>query len=217
VTVLYDRGGKSYEAKAKAAVWAVPSMVIKRLANDLSMPKKRALSAVRYSAYAVVPMSLSKPLVTDTFVLWNANAFFTDLTFPTPTPGREGQVVVAYVPYGGEPGRKRLLATADHFIKGRVQADLEKMFPGSSADVTEIDVIRWGHAMPVPAPDYMTKIRPVLARPEKRYFFAGVDTQVPAFEGAVYSGYIAAVKARKFLGLPDLPADPIEPETPKAR
>src|SRR6185295_13860720 len=112
VTVQYDRGGKSYVAKAKAVVWAVPSMVIKKLAGDLSMPKKRALNAVRYSAYAVVPMSLNVSLSTEAFVIWNANAFFTDLTFPTPTPGKAGQVVVAYVPYGGEPGRKRLLNTS---------------------------------------------------------------------------------------------------------
>ena len=213
VTVQYDRGGKSYVAKAKTVVWAVPSMVVKKIAKDLSMPKQRALNAVRYSAYAVVPMSLSKAVSTQTFVLWNANAFFTDLTFPSPTPGKAGQVVVAYVPYGGEPGRKRLLNTADAFIKSHVLADLDKMFPGAAADVQDSEVIRWGHAMPVPAPDYMTKIRPILARPEKRYFFAGVDTQVPAFEGAVFSGYLAAQKTRKYLGLPDAPAAPTE--TPK--
>lgn len=203
-TVLYDRGGKTYSATAKAVVWAVPSMVTKKIAADLTAPKRRALNAVRYSAYALVPMSLTKPLVQDTFVLWNPNAYFTDLTFPAQEPGKEGQVVVAYVPFGGEPGRRRLFNTSDATIRLRVTQDIEKMFPGASGDIGEIGVIRWGHAMPVPAPDYMLKVRPVVARPEGRYFFAGVDTQLPCLEGAVYSGFIAAQKVRKFLGLSEL-------------
>lgn len=207
VKVSFDRGGKTYVATAKAAVFAVPAMVTRRVAADLSAPKKRALGAVRYSSYAVVPMSVNRTLLSESFVLWNASAFFTDLTFPPPSAGREGQVVVAYVPYGGEPGRRRLFAASDASIKSRVLADLDRMFPGASAEVADISVIRWGHAMPVPAPDYMTKVRPVLARPECRYFFAGVDTQLPCLEGAVYSGYLAAQRTRRFLGLPDLPAE----------
>lgn len=215
VTVNYDRAGKPYTAKAKFLVFAVPSMIVKKIATDLTTPKKRALNAVRYSAYAVVPMALSQPVSTTTFVLWNSNAFFTDLTFPTPTPGKEGQVVVAYVPYGGEPGRNRMLSTADAVIKSHVLADFEKMFPGAGANVKDVSVIRWGHAMPVIAPDYMVKVRPIVARPEGRYYFAGVDTQVPAYEGAIYAGYLAAQKVRKALGLPEQPAAPAPTETQK--
>jgi len=65
--------------------------------------------------------------------------------------------------------------------------------------------------MPVPYPDYMIKVRPVLARPEGRYFFGGVDTQLPAFEGAIYSGYLAAQKVRRFLGLPESSSQPSAP------
>jgi oxygen-dependent protoporphyrinogen oxidase len=206
VRVEFDRQGKTYAATAKSVVFAVPSIMVKKVAEDLSPAKRRALNAVRFSAYVVVPFSLAAPLPADSFVLWNPNAFFTDLTFPAQEAGAQGQVVAAYVPYGGEPGRRRMMAASDATVRSRVLTDLDRMFPGASANVQDLQVIRWGHAMPVAYPDFLMKVRPVLARPEGRYFFAGVDTQLPCLEGAVYSGYLAAQKVRKFLGVPDIPA-----------
>jgi protoporphyrinogen oxidase len=78
----------------------------------------------------------------------------------------------------------------------RGKQDLERVLPGSVAKLKDARVIRWGHAMPVMGPHYLRDIQPVIAKPEGRYFFAGEDTQVPALEGAVYSGYYAARDAR---------------------
>lgn len=201
VQVDFRRDGRDYEVKAKAAVIAVPSLVARRIISDLSDEKRQAMSQVRYSSYMVAPMRISPVAWDQSFVLWTPDRFFTDLTFPVPaaTPAAEDQVLVAYAPMGESEGRRVLINASDEELLSKVVADLGRVLPQAPSGIKEARVIRWGHAMPILYPGYLSKVRPVLAAPQDRYFFAGVDTQVPAFEGAVYSGLLAADSARKLL------------------
>lgn len=203
VSVSFSRDGRDFEARAQAVVFAVPSLVLKRIAADLGEEKRDALAKVRYSAYAVAPLKIRNVIWKESFIYWTPGRFITDLTSPTPAAdvlrGATSQVLVAYAPLGEVQGRRTLLTATDEELTNKILADLESLFPGRSGDVLEARVMRWGHAMPVPYPGFLSKVRPVLARPEGRYFFAGVDTQLPCFEGAVYSGAIAADAARQFL------------------
>lgn len=202
-TVDFHDGRKDYRARARAVVLAVPSMVAKRVVAGLSQPKREAMSKVRYSSYALVPMRFKKVVWNDAFVLWTPGMYFTDLTLPEYSPatlrGAKSQALVAYIPMGEKEGRAMLLSAKDEDMVSGVLADLGKVLPGAPAEVVETRVIRWGHAMPVPFPGYLTTVRPALAAPEGRFFFAGVDTQLPAIEGAVNSGILAAEGARKLL------------------
>jgi oxygen-dependent protoporphyrinogen oxidase len=205
VRVLYRRGKRSYELRAKAVVMAVPSMVSRRIIKGLSPEKEKALAAVQYSAYVTMAMRFKKPIYKDSFVLWTPGLAFHDLTFGGGerlekfTAPDSGQVVVAYLPIGTDAGRRKLLAASDEEIKKKVLADLEKVLPGSVKELVESNIVRWGHAMPVMGPGYLTKLQPVLRKPEGRLFFAGVDLEVPAIEGAMYSGFAAAEGVLAFL------------------
>lgn len=205
VRVLYRRGKRAYELRAKAVVMAVPSMVSRRIIKGLSPEKERALASVNYSAYVTMAMRFKKPIYKDSFVLWTPGMAFHDLTFGGGerlekfTAPDSGQVVVAYIPIGTEAGRRRLLTAADEAIKKKVLADLEKVLPGSAKELVESRIVRWGHAMPIMGPGYLTKVQPVLRKPEGRLFFAGVDLEVPAIEGAMYSGFAAAEDVLAFL------------------
>ncbi|MBI3547599.1 MAG: FAD-dependent oxidoreductase [Elusimicrobia bacterium] len=206
-SVRYSQGGRDFEARARAVIFATPSMVTRRIASDLGEEKRAAMAKVRYSSYALVPLKLKAVRSKDAFIHWTPGRVFTDLTSPVPNAeplrGTTTQVLVAYVPMGESEGRRKLLAAPDSELTAKVLADLDTVFPGGSSDVVEARVVRWGHAMPVPYPGFLSKVRPALAAPEGRYFFAGVDTQLPCFEGAVYSGLRAADAARKFLQTPD--------------
>lgn len=205
VDVYYTRSGKDYRARGKTAVVALPAMIARRIVSGLPADKIKAMSEVRYSSYALVPLKLKKVVWADSFVLWMRNAFVTDFTLPRAGNAAlkknpsAGQVLVGYAPMGGLAGRKTLLTAPDQELVSKTLADLERALPGASGEVEEARVIRWGHAMPLAYPGYLSKVRPLLARPEGRIFFAGTDTQLPAMEGAIYSGYFAAEKAGALL------------------
>ena len=200
VEVDYRRADVDYRVRAKAAVIAVPSLIARRIVTNLSDEKRQAMAAVRYSSYMLAPMHI-KPVQWDqSFVLWAPGRIFTDLTFPVPSPqDGDEQVLVAYAPMGESEGRRTLLNASDRELMDKVVSDLSGVLPKAPSAITEASIIRWGHAMPVLYPGYLSKVRPVLAKPEGRYFFAGVDTQIPTFEGAAYSGLLAADEARHYL------------------
>lgn len=205
--VEFLKDGRRQEVRADAVIFATHMMVTKRVARDLSPEKRKVMEKVRYSAYVTVALSFSEKVWTQSYSLWSPDSVFTDLTFAsqnnsdfpgTGTEAMPGQIAVAYLPLGAQ-GRKRLESSSDAAILAGVKRDLEKLLPGSTAKLKEARVIRWGHAMPIMGPHYYRDIQPVLARPEKRYFFAGEDVQAPALEGAIISGFDAARDVRAFL------------------
>lgn len=205
VLVGFVKDGKHHEVRADAVVFATHMMITKRIAQDLSPEKRRVMDKIRYSAYVTVALSFSEKVWSESYSLWSADSVFTDLTFASQNnsdfPGTEtmpGQIAVAYLPLGAQ-GRKRLESSSDAAILAGVKRDLEKLLPGSTAKLKEARVIRWGHAMPIMGPNYYRDIQPALARPEKRYFFAGEDVQAPALEGAIISGFDAAQDVKTFL------------------
>jgi protoporphyrinogen/coproporphyrinogen III oxidase len=211
VLVTFKKDGKLQSVQADAVVFATHSLVTQRVAKDLSDDKMAAMAKIKYSTYVTVPLSFREKVWETSYSIWSLDSIFTDVTFAAQNnshfPGTDkmpGQVAVAYLPMGeyDHAARRRLLATTDEQIIARVKTDLEKVLPGSVAKLADARVIRWGHAMPLLGPNYFRDIQPVIAKPEKRYFFAGEDTQAPALEGAVYSGYYAARDARAFLGAP---------------
>lgn len=207
VRVIFRRGDNRFEVRAKTVILAVPSFISRRITAGLSEKKQKALAAVRYSAYTNVAMQFKTPVFKDAFVLWTPEMIFADLTFPggerlespSSAPAAAGQVAQASMPMGSEKGRRWLLPRSDDEIRKLVLRDLEKTLPGASAQLEELNIVRWGHAMPIMGPGYLSKIQGALRQPEGRLFFAGVDTQSPAIEGALHSGFQAAGQARKFL------------------
>ncbi len=208
-SVEYYRGRRRRIARAKAVVMTVPSFVAAKLLSGMPPWKTRALAAVRYSAYAKAIIALDKPFDLGAFDLWSMRkTVFSDLVderwgrpeAPAAAPGAPVKLVDAYIPLGGDDGRRYLLQVSDQELAGRVAKDFLSLFPKiSPGDIHGIRIIRWGHAMPVDYPGYLTRIRPQVERPVGRIFFAGVDTQMPCIEGAISSGYFAARQVRDYL------------------
>lgn len=204
VRVVYAQDGRRRELRAKSAVVAVPSMVGLRIIKGLSKEKRAAMEKVRYSAYTTAALRFRKPVYKDSFVLWAPGLSFMDITFSGGerledfADAAEGQVAVAYLPVG-PASRRKLLGSSDKAIEAAIRADLEKVLPGAGKELEEVHIVRWGHAMPIMGPGYLTKIQPLLRQPEGRLFFAGVDLEVPAVEGAMFSGIAAADGARELV------------------
>ncbi|MBI3554244.1 MAG: FAD-dependent oxidoreductase [Elusimicrobia bacterium] len=203
--VRYRQGGKLHELKAKTVIMALPSFIGRRLVAGLSQKKLAAMKRVHYSVYVVIPVEFKKPIYQESFVLWAPKMSISDLTFASgdrlegEAPKAAGQMAEIYLPMGGTEGRKKLLAMSDDDILKLAFTDMDKVLPDARSQVEKTVVVRWGHAMPIVFPGYLTTVEPELRRPEGRVFFAGVDTQAPAIEGAMYAGYEAAQAASKYL------------------
>ncbi len=203
VTVEYELRGKRARARAKSVVVAVPSFVAKRIVVGLPRWKKDALASTRYSAYAVAIVALDKSLYHQSFDLWSdSTTVFTDLEpldwgrTPETGPGTPAQILEAFVPLGEDDGRHVFLKTPDEKIAAKVKAGLERIFPEAKSALHGIRVIRWGHAMPIDYPGYLSDKRPNVMKAVGRLSFAGVDTEMPCIEGAMVSGVRAASEAR---------------------
>lgn len=204
--VEYEQGGKRRLVRAKTVVVAVPSLAAKRIVSGLPAWKKKALEAVRYSAYVMAIIALDDVVYRDSFDLWTASGtVFTDLVPAdwfkprAAEAGSPAQVLQAYVPLGEAEGRRRLVRGSDERLSARILTDLDRMFPGAKAKAHGVRLVRWGHAMPIDYPGYLSRVRPELAKPVGRLFFAGVDTEMPCIEGAIVSGKRAADEARALL------------------
>lgn len=202
VWVQYERGGKTFRLRAKTVLWAAPAHVALRVVRGLSPEKEQALSKVRYSVYTVAMLGFREPVWRDSYMIWGEDTVFTSLLFTDwpKRPSKPGpQVGLAYMPMGSEAARKRLLNTRDEALRRRLMTDLERVLPGASRKVEEVRIIRWGHAEPIPYPGYLSEVRPKVAAPMGRVFFAGEATEIPAMEGAIFSADRAASEIRSFL------------------
>lgn len=206
VHVAYVRGEKRYETTADAVILALPAPVLRKIVPGLSERKRKAFEQVRYSSYAVFPMKFKRKVYDHTFILWSEDTPFSDLTFTGgdrlmgSRPTFDGQEVSAYMPLGSSDGRAKMMGATDDELKAEVLAGVEKILPGATKELEEIRVVKWGHAMPILAPGYVTKVQPILREPQGRLFFAGVDVQAPAIEGAMFAGQQAADQVRAALG-----------------
>jgi oxygen-dependent protoporphyrinogen oxidase len=208
VRVEYEKAGRRRSVRARAAVLAVPSFIVRRLAKGLPDWKSAALSKVRYSSYALAIIALKEPIYRDSFDLWaGTDTVFTDLSpldwgekdAGPAEAGTPAQLLEAYVPLGESAGRAVLLDEPDERMSERIESDLDRLFPGARPKVHGVRLIRWGHAMPVDFPGYLTGPRRDVSRPAAPFFFAGVDGELPCIEGALSSGLRAGKEARGYL------------------
>lgn len=204
VRITYVHEGRTQTLRAKAAVIAVGAPVILKIIPELAASRRTELESVRYSAYALLVLAVKEPLPMKSMSLWSPGLAFTDLSLPgiaSPAPaGGEGpkQLILAAVPFGAG-GQASLAGTSDAELVRRVVLDAEKLFPGISGKLLGARVVRWPYAMPVVGPGYLTRLRPRLAEPEGRIFFAGQETEMPYSEGAIVSGFRAASEIRGWL------------------
>ncbi len=213
--VAFESRGKKRYLRSKVVVMAVPSFVAKRILQGFPKRRRKLLDRVKYSAYAVAAVGARKRFKRPAYAVWTYDKVFTDIMFPDWISDRRvkglrppKQVLVAYIPLGTSRAKlfseDPLLADKDISADGdvlttRVVEDLEDVFPGIKDELHGVRLVRWGHAMPIPYPGYLSEVRAKLSKPWKGVFFAGVDTDLPAIEGAMAAGMRAAEEARALL------------------
>jgi hypothetical protein len=105
-------------------------------------------------------------------------------------------VLTAYFAYGSADAetlrgeRRRLLAEEWRTCATRVVAELATAHPDLAAKLQRIDLMRYGHAMSIPAPGVRSSAAlAALAAPQRRVHFAHADlSSYSVFEEAFFHG-----------------------------
>lgn len=98
--------------------------------------------------------------------------------------------------------RRKALKRTHHEWANLVVDDLEKMHPGITNDIENIDISLWGHAMAIPRVGFISgNERKEMAKPVGHIHFAHSDMSgISIYEEAQYHGVEAAIKVLNELG-----------------
>ena len=201
VTVTFERDRATSSLRARYGVLAIPPLALRRI--DLDPP----LPAAPRAAVDGMPMSrVTKILVQVRRRFWEDQG----------TGGRtltDGMVQATYETTAGQPGERAVLTvytadqTADALAAMSVAErhavcleELERLYPGCSADVEQMVTVAWnvaasrGAAYSYFRPGDVTRFGPWLAEPVGRLHLAGehTDRWQATMNGALSSGLRAA-------------------------
>ncbi len=207
VHVTYLDGGVARTVRARAAIYAAPRFVARHVLPDLVAQGRDEAGSFAYTPYLVANVHVTRTPADLGYDNWvhDPGYVFTDLVVadwagqkdPAAAPLDRPNVITAYCPFVGSGRRTELgeLPFAD--LERIVLGDLERLFPGIRATVTQLDLYRWGHAMLAPGKGFVFGAPRVASQqPSGRISYACTDVDgLPAFENAVASGLRAAVEA----------------------
>jgi monoamine oxidase len=197
VAVRYERDGATSTLRAQYSVLAIPPPAIRRL--DLDPPFQEAPRA------AVGGMAMSRV----TKILLQARRRFWEDHGVSGRAFTDGMVQATYETTAGQPGERAVLTiyTADQTASALAAmpdaerqaaclAELERLYPGCSADVEQMVTVAWNEAAPTGAayshfrPGDVTRFGPWLPEPIGRLHLAGehTDQWQATMNGALSSG-----------------------------
>ncbi len=212
----WDAGADEHlRIAADVVLWAAPRFVLPRVLPPGTDPM--APDTLTYSPWLVAnvqvrrpPGGIGAPLSWDNVPVGSDNlgyvvATHTESLRDAITPG---SVLTFYEPLSAEEPaaeRARLLAGSLQTWSDHVVAGLEGMHPGITADIAQIDIARWGHAMVRPKVGHL--FSGGLARPRAptgRIVPCAADVGgLPLFEEAWSMAVAAAEDALSRLGRPE--------------
>jgi hypothetical protein len=214
VDVLYeDAARKPRRLRAKAAVFAAPKFVAKRVVRDLEPARVAAIGKVKYRAYLVANVLLNEKERERFYDLYMTGDGKTDVrdarneslgqgatdvilaTFARPHPTRT--VLTLYKPLPYDTGRAELFASGSiasvrKTLEEQVMGSVLPMLGYAKTSVADLRVTRWGHALPVAEPGTFTSgLVDELRKPfRKRLFFVEQDNWLkPALKTGVTEAY----------------------------
>ena len=196
--VGFIANGSKQEVEAKAVILATPPRNAIEIIEGLAPWKLEALRSVRFGAYVPVHLRCQRRFweaKIRTGYLNCSGVVFADLVDATRgQPGEEG-ILICFI--AGQEAR-RLLEASDEHIFAEVVRDIEKVFPGSTAEVIEYRVFRWPDGIPYFPPNIGSKLEQIRS-PQGNLFFCGDYTQGAGINDAVISGQLAAREVQEFL------------------
>ena len=200
---------------AAQAVLATPLFVSARVLEAPPPALLAAAQLVRHAPWLVANLQLDAalddrpgaPLSWDNVVYGGAGLGYVDATHQGTLPYEGPTVLTAYLALGGDDeaaaiaGRSQLLREDWRAWAGRVVAELSGPHPDLAAKLARVDLMRYGHAMAIPAPGVRSDpaLR-ALAEPGRRIQFAHADlASYSVFEEAFFHGTRAGRDAARAL------------------
>jgi hypothetical protein len=193
---------------AAHVVLAVPVFVAARLHDTPPGALVAASQVMRHSPWLVANLHLDRPLddrpgappAWDSVAYGSPTLGYVDATHQSLLPYPGPTVLSAYWALGGQnetelgTQRRRLLEGSWRWWADAVLADLAPLHPDLARKATRIDLMRYGHAMSVPAPGVRgSAALRALAGPQARVHYAHADLSgYSVFEEALYQGTRAA-------------------------
>ena len=179
VSVVYERKGRLYGVKARAAVLAIGSWAAKHIVSDLPAEYRAAQDGFMYEPVLMVNVALRNWRFLDKLGFGAARwfdgfGFFGTIRQPmlsggSPAPFHPDKPIVMtlYVPIQnpelplaaqGRVGRAQLYGTSYAEYERQIVSQMRRLFSSGGfdarRDIAGIVLNRWGHAMPMPAPGF---------------------------------------------------------------
>lgn len=189
---------------ARAAVIALPLFIAARVVENPGDALKQAAARLRYAPWLVANLQLAGPPLArpgappswDNVIYGSSGLGYVDAMHQSlnAVPGADGATVLTA--YRALPSSERaaLLAEDAASWAGRVLDDIAPAHPDIHRRVQRIDLMRWGHAMAIPAPGVMQHAALAALRGARgRLRFAHADLAgYSVFEESFTSGCEAA-------------------------
>ena len=179
VGVVYERKGRLYRVRARAAVVAIGSWVAKHIVSDLPADYRAAQDRFLYEPILMVNVALRNWRFLDKLG-FGAARWFDGFGFygtirqpmltgrnPAPFHPDKPIVMTLYVPIQnpelpleaqGPAGRAQLYGTSYADYERQIVGQMQRMFSSAGfdarRDIAGIVLNRWGHALPMPPPGF---------------------------------------------------------------
>jgi len=189
---------------ARSVVLATPLFVAARVLASPPPALRDAAATLRHAPWLVANLQLDAalddrpgaPPSWDNVFYGSTGLGYVDAMHQSTRPFAGPTVLTAYFAYGSADAetlrgeRRRLLAEDWRTCATRVVAELAPAHPDLAAKLQRIDLMRYGHAMSIPAPGVRSSAAlAVLAAPQRRVHFAHADlSSYSVFEEAFFHG-----------------------------
>jgi oxygen-dependent protoporphyrinogen oxidase len=192
-----------HEVRARFAVLATPAHVTASIAPDLPPETRDALARVTYGPYVVAAFLTAeqRPMPYDGIYAVATPKRSFNMMFNTASvlrgdgPRQPGGSLMVY---SGASLAQRLEGKTDDEVRETYLRDLDELFPGLAAEVTETKIVRWPKGLPHPRPGRHL-LQAALERPLDSFFLAGDYLGTTYVETAIQSGTAAARAIRSKL------------------
>lgn len=193
--------------RARAAILAMPHFVASRVA-----PASGSAGSFTYAPWVVANVSVSRPpsgrgvgLAWDNVSAGSDSLGYVVATHQSSSAGAGPTVLTWYMPLSRETPRQARKLMVERPLdqwQRLIADDLLTMNPDLAGAIERIDVWRWGHAMIVPTPGFLSDpVRAAANRLEVPLLHAHSDLSgFSLFEEAHYRGVAAAEAALRALG-----------------
>jgi protoporphyrinogen oxidase len=203
VSTYFQKDGKAYIVKSKAAVMAVTPQIALELIPQLPNWKKEALAKVDYGPITVISVFLKRNIPWDRWLSMLCTNLTTsvimDVTFGMEDDKNEDNPIIYNFIISIPPDEKKeiesFLAKADEEIVTLALNDFKHIMPDADIDkyIMDTKVTRFPIGELELSPEYYLELLPQLQKPVGNIHFCGDYTHGESFlAGAAFSGFRAA-------------------------